>query len=38
MNVGQVLETMLGLAGQRVGEEFAEKINTMADKEVKVSS
>ena len=35
MNVGQVLETLLGLAGQRVGEDMAEKINVMADKEIK---
>jgi DNA-directed RNA polymerase subunit beta len=35
MNVGQLLETLLGLAGHKVGEDFANNINTMAHKEVK---
>jgi len=35
MNVGQLLETLLGLAGKKIGADFARQINDMAYSEVK---
>ncbi len=35
MNVGQLLETLLGLAGKKIGTDLARQINTMAYDEVK---
>lgn len=35
MNVGQILETILGMAGKKMGEKFAERINELSYKELK---
>jgi len=35
MNVGQLLETLLGMAGKKIGSQLAAQVNTMAYAEVK---
>lgn len=35
MNLGQILETILGMAGKEIGNQFAEKINALSDSEIK---
>lgn len=35
MNVGQLLETILGMAGREIGKKFSQKIESMREKDVK---
>ncbi|MBY0353067.1 DNA-directed RNA polymerase subunit beta [Candidatus Babeliales bacterium] len=35
MNIGQILETILGMAGKKIGKDFAAKLNELSEKEIK---